>query len=228
MASRLGSATFACADSDRLATFWTDVLGYTREAPAVISDPRRAGLLLRFVRAPKSPTIEVAIHLDVNAADGEGEVERLLGMGAKLVETKTTAVGDFSETGTVMRDLEGNGFCVQGPDERAGRAPVRLQRHVRLRGAAAARCVLGLGARIRRATAPHRLLAKAARRRARPGGARLLRLRRAPGWHVAPPLVSAPREDAGARSSAPAGPRPDRRGGGGRAAGLPRVRGRST
>ena len=85
---------------------------------------RDGGLRLRFVRAPKTPTIEVPIHLDVNAADREREVERLLGIGAKLVETKTSAVGDVSETWTVMRDPEGNGFCVQGPDPRAGERPL--------------------------------------------------------------------------------------------------------
>jgi hypothetical protein len=37
-------------------------------------------------------------------------VKRLSGLGATVVETKT---GTFGETWTVMRDPEGNGFCVQ-------------------------------------------------------------------------------------------------------------------
>jgi predicted enzyme related to lactoylglutathione lyase len=34
------------------------------------------------------------------------------------VETKTLEAGELTETFTVLRDPEGNGFCVQGPDRR--------------------------------------------------------------------------------------------------------------
>ena len=37
------------------------------------------------------------------------------GLGARLVETKSHAIGELSETWTVMRDPEGNGFCIQSP-----------------------------------------------------------------------------------------------------------------
>ncbi len=110
--ARLRNITVACSDCDRLAGFWAEVLGYEREAPEAIADAHGAGLPLRFVEGPKAATLEVPIHIDVNAADREREVERLLGIGAKLVETKTSAIGDFSETWTVMRDPEGNEFCV--------------------------------------------------------------------------------------------------------------------
>jgi predicted enzyme related to lactoylglutathione lyase len=70
---------------------------------------------LFFNRLQKSPTIELPIHLDVNVPDREAELERLLGLGAKLVETKSHQIGDLSETWTVMRDPEGNGFCIQSP-----------------------------------------------------------------------------------------------------------------
>jgi hypothetical protein len=44
----------------------------------------------------------------------EAEVQRLLGLGARIVATKTNRIqGVISETCTVMRDPEGNGFCVQ-------------------------------------------------------------------------------------------------------------------
>lgn len=66
----------------------------------------------------KSPTIELPIHLDVNVPDREAEVERARGLGAHLVATKTHAIGELEETFTVMRDPEGNGFCVQGPESR--------------------------------------------------------------------------------------------------------------
>jgi predicted enzyme related to lactoylglutathione lyase len=125
----LNHLTFACDDPRRVAEFWTAVLGYEAEPRGegwVAADPRGDGPALLFNRMPKSPTIEVPIHLDVNAPDREAEVERILRLGARgIVETQTMAIGTFSETFTIMRDPEGNGFCVQGPDARKPHAYVR-------------------------------------------------------------------------------------------------------
>jgi predicted enzyme related to lactoylglutathione lyase len=118
---RLNHATFACADPQRLCEFWAGLLDYRRERGG--GDDwfaRGDGLELRFDRLPKSPTIEVPIHLDVNAPDREATVRRGLELGAKLVSTKTEEVGDLKETWTILRDPEGNGFCIQGPDARRG------------------------------------------------------------------------------------------------------------
>ena len=118
---RLSRITFACTDPRALAEFWATMLRYETSPGAeswAASDPRGEGPELFFNRMAKSPTIELPIHLDVNAPDREGEVQRLLGLGARLVATKTHTVGDFEETWTVLRDPEGNGFCVQGPDPR--------------------------------------------------------------------------------------------------------------
>jgi predicted enzyme related to lactoylglutathione lyase len=112
---------FACADPRGLAAFWAAVLGYEarangdgwRATPTAGDDPP-----LVFRRSPRSPTVELPIHLDVNAPHPEAEVERLLGSGARLVATKREIVGDLDQTWTVLRDPEGNGFCVQGPDTR--------------------------------------------------------------------------------------------------------------
>ena len=138
---QLGNINVASADAGRLAEFWSSALGYVREkAPwhsieadvtdggdpngaVLIVDPRGEGPRLFFRRAEKSPTIEVPIHLDVNVIDREAEVERLRGLGALLVETKTSSLGSFSETFTVMRDPEGNGYWVQGPDSLAQVGP---------------------------------------------------------------------------------------------------------
>ena len=63
----------------------------------------------------KSETIEVPIHVDVNVPDREAELNRILQLGGQFVETRSDSIGDFSETWTVMRDPEGNGFCIQSP-----------------------------------------------------------------------------------------------------------------
>jgi predicted enzyme related to lactoylglutathione lyase len=97
------------------------VLGYEPEqrgASWAAVDTRDEGPELFFNRMAKSPTIALPIHLDINVPDREHEVRRLLELDAKLVETKTSQTGELVETLTVMRDPEGNGFCVQGPDPR--------------------------------------------------------------------------------------------------------------
>jgi predicted enzyme related to lactoylglutathione lyase len=99
---RLNRITFASEDPARLAEFWTALLD--GDGPELFFDKRQ-----------KSPTIELPIHLDVNVPDREAELQRVLELGGKLVETKSHAIGDLSETWTVMRDPEGNGFCIQSP-----------------------------------------------------------------------------------------------------------------
>src|SRR5438874_5370846 len=115
---RLNHITFAAEDPRHLAAFWAGALGYETEPSDADAFARGEGPDLFFKRMSKSPTIELPIHLDVNVPDREAEVQRLIELGAKLVETKTSEVGELKETFTVLRDPEGNGFCVQGPDPR--------------------------------------------------------------------------------------------------------------
>ena len=119
---RVATIAFACEDPEGSARFWAGVLGRTGDGDAV--DLGGGEPVLEFRHAAKTPTIEAPIHLDVNFHDREAAVERLLALGARLVETKTSAVGSFSETFTVLRDPEGNGFCAQGPDPRAHERPL--------------------------------------------------------------------------------------------------------
>jgi predicted enzyme related to lactoylglutathione lyase len=127
----LGNITFACDDPSALSAFWAEALGYQRqEAPpefmqawiaagrdpndaAAAVDPAGRGPRLYFQRTPKTPTDSIPIHLDLNAEDRESEVARLVRLGATVVETKHRTTGDITEAWTVMRDPEGNGFCVQ-------------------------------------------------------------------------------------------------------------------
>ena len=118
---RLNHISFACADPRAVAEFWAAALGYENGPSGeswAAADPRGEGPELFFNRMEKSPTIELPIHVDVNVPDREAEVRRLLELGARLVGTKTEEIGESKETWTVLRDPEGNGFCVQGPDPR--------------------------------------------------------------------------------------------------------------
>jgi len=113
---RLNHITFACDDPHRVAAFWAQLLdGYSAERSGQSSFARGEGTELFFNRMEKSQTIELPIHLDVNVPDREAELKRVLELGGRLVETKSHSIGELSETWTVMRDPEGNGFCIQSP-----------------------------------------------------------------------------------------------------------------
>jgi predicted enzyme related to lactoylglutathione lyase len=115
---RLANITFSCDDPARLAEFWGRLLDYEptpRGDSWLATDPQGEGTRLLFNRMAKSQTIELPIHVDVNVPDREAELVRVLALGGRLVETKSHRVADLEETWTVMRDPEGNGFCIQSP-----------------------------------------------------------------------------------------------------------------
>jgi predicted enzyme related to lactoylglutathione lyase len=131
----IGNITFACAEPVKLAEFWAAALGYVPiEVPpeieeafrtaidrgevdptgwAMLVNPNAPGPRLLFQRRPRTPTESIPIHLDLNTDNREAEVARLATLGATVVETTTRTTAGFTETWTVMRDPEGNGFCVQ-------------------------------------------------------------------------------------------------------------------
>jgi hypothetical protein len=124
---KIASITFACADPLRVAGFWAAATGYVHveitperlaEIDAVVEPgswatlrhPDRVGPLLIFHRRPKSAVEHIPIHLDLAVDDVEAEVERLEGLGATVAERKVDELGNRF---VVMRDPEGNGFCVE-------------------------------------------------------------------------------------------------------------------
>jgi predicted enzyme related to lactoylglutathione lyase len=127
----LGNITFACEDPGGLAEFWASAINYELEEPppglleaieaegcnvnaaAAAVDPTGQGPRLFFKKMSRSSPEHIPIHLDLDAEGREAEVERLTELGATVVETKTETTGPYTETWTVMRDPEGNGFCVQ-------------------------------------------------------------------------------------------------------------------
>jgi predicted enzyme related to lactoylglutathione lyase len=123
----LQHVTFSCAEPARVAEFWGQLLDYETAAAGdswLATDPHGEGTRLLFNRMPKSPTIELPMHLDIGVPDREAELARVLELGGHLVETKSHSVGDLEEKWTVMRDPEGNGFCIQSPSN------AKPQRHI--------------------------------------------------------------------------------------------------
>jgi catechol 2,3-dioxygenase-like lactoylglutathione lyase family enzyme len=119
MTSILSEVLIDCADAERLARFWCDVLGWEvldrDDEDVEIGDPN-GSIRLVFLPVPEPKTIKNRVHIDVHAADGDQdtEVERLIGLGATHVD-----VGQRDVSWVVLADPEGNEFCVlAGPPPR--------------------------------------------------------------------------------------------------------------
>jgi hypothetical protein len=118
MASVL-SVTFDCDDPIRLAGFWREALRYELEEQdpdgTSIRDTVGIGPVLYFQRVPEAKTVKNRVHLDVRAEDTmAGEIDRLVAIGATVVQEHRLAHALW----TVMRDPEGNEFCVaSGPGD---------------------------------------------------------------------------------------------------------------
>ena len=104
------------ADPRALADFWAAALGLTErrddEHETIVADADWNHPRLTFQKVAASTTRARRLHLDLTADDREAEVERLRGIGAR--EGKSVTV-EGSWTWTVMRDPDGNEFCVTDP-----------------------------------------------------------------------------------------------------------------
>ena len=131
MASAMHNVTVDCTDSRMLARFWAEVLGwhvFHDDDPEVLVAPsfpyRGDGPTMLFIPVPEGRSIKNRVHLDIQPTDRtrDEEVERLIGLGARLVEDHRGPDG----TGWVwLADPEGNDFCVErGRPERVARSRV--------------------------------------------------------------------------------------------------------
>jgi predicted enzyme related to lactoylglutathione lyase len=114
MTSAIRRTTIDSADAYRLATFWSQVLGQPVHEDDKPGDDEAliegAGLLFVTVAEPK--TVKNRVHVDLQPQDRtrDEEVERLLSVGATLVDDRRTPDG---RGWVVLADPEGNEFCVE-------------------------------------------------------------------------------------------------------------------
>lgn len=111
MGIRIGSTVVNCADIETMTDFWSAALGLVPSSRDPDDDFRvlrgdRANLSLQLAKTPV--TARDQMHLDLYSDDPSAQVERLLGLGA----TKVREHNDPDDTYVVMRDPEGNEFCV--------------------------------------------------------------------------------------------------------------------
>ncbi|MFI7023183.1 VOC family protein [Micromonospora sp. NPDC049900] len=134
--------TFDCAEPERVARFWCEVLGYVVPPPPegfadwaefdralpperqgsafACVDPTGAGPRLFFQRVPEGKVVKNRLHLDVRAGTGLVGAERVAVLeaeGARLValggvRVRLLEADGFNESCLVMQDVEGNEFCL--------------------------------------------------------------------------------------------------------------------
>ena len=134
--------TFDCAEPERVARFWCEVLGYVVPPPPegfatwddfdqslppehqgsafACVDPGGVGPRLFFQRVPEGKVVKNRVHLDVRVGTGLVGEERLAALEAecaRLVPLGATrvrllAADGVDESCLVMQDVEGNEFCL--------------------------------------------------------------------------------------------------------------------
>ena len=118
--------TFDCAEPERVARFWCEVLGYVvalseeQRPPSACVDPSGVGPRLFFQRVPEGKVVKNRLHLDVRVGTGlvgderlaalEAECARLVALGATRV--RLLLADEENESCLVMQDIEGNEFCL--------------------------------------------------------------------------------------------------------------------
>jgi hypothetical protein len=119
--------TFDCADPERVARFWCEVLGYVVPPSAegqgtwcAAVDPSGERPRFYFQRVPEGKVAKNRMHLDVRAGSGlvgderlatlEAERDRLVALGAECV--RVMVADEENESCIVMQDVEGNEFCL--------------------------------------------------------------------------------------------------------------------
>jgi hypothetical protein len=134
--------TFDCAQPERVARFWCEVLGYVVPPPPegfatwvdfdralppqqqgsafACVDPTGVGPRLYFQRVPEGKVVKNRVHLDVRVGTGLVGQERVAVLeaeGARLVALGATrvrllAADDDNESCLLMQDVEGSEFCL--------------------------------------------------------------------------------------------------------------------
>lgn len=134
--------TFDCAEPERVARFWCEVLGYVVPPPPAgfaawddfnqalpapkrgsafaCIDPAGVSPRLFFQRVPEGKAVKNRLHIDVRVGTGLGGQERVAALEAEsarlvalgAVRVRLLRADDDNESCLVMQDVEGNEFCL--------------------------------------------------------------------------------------------------------------------
>jgi len=116
MVSFIRNVSFDCSDPYALARFWSEVIGHPvdpefvpGDAEVVLEPPD--GPRLYFQAVAEHKTVKNRVHVCLQPSDRgrDAEVDRLLALGAKILDDHRVADGGGW---VVLSDPVGNEFCV--------------------------------------------------------------------------------------------------------------------
>ena len=125
---KIGSIVIRCYEFDKMLAFWQEALHYVPKRPAaggwvILCAPEGSGPNISLDQVPERRSGKRSrLHLDLYTVDQEGEVERLVKLGATRYPWRYLPDDDF----VVLADPDDNLFCVvQVPDgaEPCGSSP---------------------------------------------------------------------------------------------------------
>lgn len=115
--------TVDCADPTAVAAFWNEALGWggvavAEDGSGAICGPPHGGIYLEFVKVPEDKVVKNRLHLGCSAGTLEqldAEIERLQALGATVAwEEEFPPEVATQYRNVVLRDVEGNEFCLGG------------------------------------------------------------------------------------------------------------------
>lgn len=115
--------TVDCSDPSAVAAFWNEALHWGGVAVypdgfGAVCGPRSGGVYLEFIRVPEEKKLKNRLHLGCHAEtleDLDPEIARLKGLGASVAwEEDFPPEIAASYRNVVLRDVEGNEFCLSG------------------------------------------------------------------------------------------------------------------
>ncbi|MFU8946515.1 VOC family protein [Mycetocola zhadangensis] len=112
--SGIAALAIDCENPAALAGFWQKVLGgdvvVDEDGDAELRLPEGRGVRLDFLRVPETKTVKNRLHLDLRARDYGAAVAEAVRLGATYADD----IYDGDEW-QVLRDPEGNEFCILRP-----------------------------------------------------------------------------------------------------------------
>ena len=102
-----------CSDAAKLADFWAAAFGRSVASGASAGSARiaigdaAAGPLLMFHQVPESKVVKNRVHLDLSTTDATADTQRLLDLGASVLNVFEV---DGKHRWTTFADPEGNEF----------------------------------------------------------------------------------------------------------------------
>ena len=121
MSAFIYNVTFDTRNPRVLSRFWAAVTGYnvaeeSDDAVAVRAPDERGIRRILFMRVDNPTPGKNRVHVDLASREPDAEIERLLELGAELVDPRRDGAptwrGRDGIRWVVLRDPEGNEFCI--------------------------------------------------------------------------------------------------------------------